>query len=156
MEHGGVRAEEDPQPPPVVRLAGQILEHSPARLVDMEVPCCRVAGPDGPIEGGQQHRQPLQDADEGPLGNLEAVGAKRGDDAFQRSAEHVLLHQQSGEELRGEASLQDRLRRHRGDQHTANRAVAGPTVGRTAMDDPHDPYLPVDLLGGLLAEGHVR
>jgi hypothetical protein len=52
MEHGGVRAEEDPQPPPVVRLAGQILEHSPARLVDMEVPCCRVAGPDGPIEGG--------------------------------------------------------------------------------------------------------
>jgi hypothetical protein len=156
VEHGGVWAEEDPQPPPVVRLASQVLEHSPARLVDMEVPCCRVASPDSLIEGGQQHRQRLQDADEGPLGNLEAVCVKRGGDAFQRPAEHVLLHQQPGEELRGEASLQDRLRRNLGDQHAGNRAMAGPTVGRTAMDDPHDPYLPVDLLGGLLAEGRIR
>lgn len=124
--------------------------------VDVEVLGCRVASLDGLIEGASSTDSAFKTPTRVPW-RLEAVGVKRGDDAFQWPAEHVLLHQQPGEEPRGEASLQDRLRRNRGDQRASNRAVSlGPTVGRTTMDDPHDPFLPIDLLGGLLAEGRER
>jgi hypothetical protein len=75
VEAHGVRRDEDPQPPTVVRLSLQILEDLPARLVDMQMSRRGVAGADRFVERLEQQRDRFQRADEAALCDLEPFGS---------------------------------------------------------------------------------
>jgi len=155
QERDGVGADEGPQPPPVVRLAGHLFEHAPARLVHVEMSRTGVASPDGGVERGEKHGERLEAADERALGHVEPVVREGCDDPFEGATEHVLLDHEARQERSGEQPLGDYPRHHRGHEHAGHRAATRPPIGRPAMDDPHDTDLPVDLLGDLLTERDI-
>lgn len=107
------------------------------------------------VERGGERRARSDDPHHGAGRDIEPVVGQCGHDALERSAEHVLLDEQMGQEHRGEQALADHLGHDGGDGHPWDRAPAATPVGRPVMDDAHETHLPVDLFGGLLVEGVV-
>jgi hypothetical protein len=114
-----------------------------------------VTGADRRLQGRQQRRDLLQNADQGALGDVETLVAQRRGDPAQRTAMDVLLDQQPRTELGREPAPGDRLGHRRGGQYPGHRAPAAATVPAAAVHDPHEPHLPVDLLTRLLTKGNI-
>ena len=132
-EHGRVRGDERPQPPAVVLLVRDVLEHLPGGLVAVRVPGLPGMGGDRLRPGCQQRRDLLQLAGQGAGRDVQPLGGQRGHDPVHRPAQHVLLVQQPGQEPGGEQPLRDHLgRRRRAGRRSARRTRSGAGSGGAA------------------------
>ena len=104
----------------------------PAGLIDMQMPGGSVAVDDRPRQRASRSQHAANTPGQGALGDVEPVVGQRGDDTVHGAAEHELLVQQPGQEIRGKRPLPIALGYRWCDQDPAEDTPAGPPAGSSS------------------------
>jgi hypothetical protein len=150
-EAGGVRAEEDPQPPAgrAVPVTGG--EHLPRGFISVQMPGVPGPGGDRFFQRGQQHPSGRASPRQRRRGDLRSLPSQPGHQRVLATPGNEPLRQQPRDEPVADQTLTDRLRRPRRPHRFRPLTPTATLIAATPVHQHPNQNLPVDLLDDMIA-----